>query len=158
MNQQLTLITSIIIFLFFLFPSYSEGKNSFEKKEVLEITVYKSPSCGCCKKWEEYLTRNGFKVISYNKDNMNEIKNSFGVQPHLQSCHTASINGYVIEGHVPAEDIKKLLKEPKKNTIGLTAPGMPKHSPGMQKQGKKPKGYNILSFKKDGSSQIFNKY
>ncbi len=126
-------------------------------KQLPEITVYKSPTCGCCTDWEEYLERAGFKVVSHERNDMNAIKKRFGVKPHLASCHTGVIDGYVIEGHVPADDIKRLLKERPK-AAGLTAPGMPQHSPGMQPPGERPRGYNVLIFDEEGRSRVYSRY
>jgi len=86
-----------------------------------EIIVYKSPTCGCCKLWIEHLEQNGFKVKAYNTENVVAHKQRLGLLPELASCHTAVVNGYVIEGHVPATDIKRLLKE-KPKIAGLAVP------------------------------------
>ena len=96
-----------------------------------EITVYKSPTCGCCNKWVSHLRDAGFKVNTINSDDLESIKLSAGVQPFLQSCHTALVDGYVVEGHVPASDIKRLLQE-RPAVTGLAVPGMPAGSPGME--------------------------
>lgn len=122
-----------------------------------EITVYKSPTCGCCDDWVDHLREEGFNVITQDRDNMQPVKKSAGVPEHLQSCHTAMVDGYVIEGHVPAEDIKRLLAE-KPAIAGLTAPGMPMQSPGMQEPGLPPKGYDVLSFDKRGKTAPFTRY
>ncbi len=126
-------------------------------KKLPQITVYKSPTCGCCTDWEVYLEKEGFEVISHERTNMDAIKKEYGVKSHLTSCHTGIIDGYVIEGHVPADDIKRLLKE-KPEVAGLTAPGMPQHSPGMQPPGEKPRGYSVLSFDKEGRTRVFTRY
>ncbi len=129
-----------------------------ESQQILpEITVYKSASCGCCNSWVTHLEKEGFKVTTHDEKNMDSIKKSLGVQSHLASCHTAKIGGYVIEGHVPANDIKQLLRE-KPEAVGLTAPGMPQHSPGMQPVGEKPAGYDVLIFDKEGRTQVYKKY
>lgn len=133
------------------------GETSSESQEQLEITVYSSPTCGCCHRWVEVLEKDGFKVSSHQTNDMGGIKQSFGLKPQLASCHTATIGGYVIEGHVPAADIRRLLKE-KPKTAGLTAPGMPRHSPGMQPPGEQPKGYDVLMFDRDGNTTVFTKY
>ncbi len=122
-----------------------------------EIVMYKSPTCGCCTGWVDHLRKEGFTVIEYKKEDMDAIKLLFGVPEKLASCHTAIIDGYVIEGHVPAADIKRLLKE-KPTVAGLTAPGMPMKSPGMQQPGLPPKGYDVLSFDKSGKTQVYKKY
>lgn len=85
------------------------------------------------------LENDGFKVSSHQTNDMNSVKQSFGFKPQLASSHTATIGGYIIEGHIPTADIRRLLKE-KPKTAGLTTPGMPRHSPGMQPPGEKPKG------------------
>lgn len=122
-----------------------------------EITVYKSPTCGCCKEWVDHLRDEGFKVISRDRNNMDPIKSTYGVTRNLQSCHTAVVDGYVVEGHVPADDIKRMLKE-KPKIVGLTAPGMPQKSPGMQPPGEKPSGYDVLTFDKSGKTTVYTRY
>lgn len=94
------------------------------------ITVYKTPNCGCCVKWVEYLRKEGFEVKAVNRDDLTTIRQSAGVPPAMSSCHTALVDGYVVEGHVPAQAIRKLLQE-RPNTLGLAVPGMPANSPGM---------------------------
>lgn len=93
------------------------------------VTLYKSPTCGCCEKYVEYLRQNGFQVTAIDQGDMDSIKKRYGVA-RVASCHTALINGYVVEGHVPVSAIKKLLKE-KPAIVGISAPGMPMNSPGM---------------------------
>jgi hypothetical protein len=122
------------------------------------ITVYKSPTCGCCTMWEDHLSKAGFKVTSQTTNNMAEIRRQFGVPEEMQSCHTAVIEGFVIEGHVPADDIKKLLETRPADVVGLTAPGMPPKSPGMQPEGEKPSGYDVLSFDRQGNAKVFASY
>ncbi len=118
-----------------------------------EVHVYKSPYCGCCGNWVEYMRKQGFTVTVEEKEDMSPIKQSLNVPDEMQSCHTSTIGGYVIEGHVPAEDIRRLLKE-KPDAIGLAAPGMPQTSPGMDVAGS-TEAYDVLLFKADGSTQIF---
>ncbi len=122
------------------------------------ITVYKSATCGCCTEWVDHLRHEGFTVVAEDREDLDLFKASVGVPRNLQSCHTALIDGYVIEGHVPASDIKRLLVEMPAVT-GLTAPGMPMRSPGMQEPGLPPKGYDVLSFNKNsGKRMIFSQY
>jgi len=110
------------------------------------VTVYKSPACGCCEKYVDYLRENGFAVEGVNESDMDAIKKRYGVS-HVASCHTALVNGYVIEGHVPVSAIRKLLKE-KPAILGISAPGMPMNSPGM---GELKKGtLTIYAVPKDG--------
>ena len=94
------------------------------------ITVYKTPNCGCCVKWVEYLQNEGFEVKAVNRNDLAPIKQRTGVPPAMSVCHTALVDGYVIEGHVPAQAIRKLLQE-RPDTRGLAVPGMPANSPGM---------------------------
>ena len=120
----------------------------------LAITVYHSPTCGCCKKWISYLQANGFTVKSIEQEDLSEIKAELGVTSKLASCHTAVIEGYVIEGHVPVADIQRLLKE-KPKLAGLTAPGMPGAGPGMD-MGKDP--YDVLAFDASGKTTVWAKH
>lgn len=92
-------------------------------------TVYKSPTCGCCEKYVEYLEQNGFAVKAINEDDMDAIKKRYGTA-RAASCHTMLVGGYVVEGHVPVRAIRKMLSE-KPAIVGISAPGMPQHSPGM---------------------------
>ena len=120
-----------------------------------KITVYKTPTCGCCSKWVSHLEQNGFEVESINRQNLRTIKSMAGVEPKLASCHTAKVDGYVIEGHVPADDIKRLLAE-RPDVKGLAAPGMPHGSPGME-SGRKD-AYQVLSFDESGKTQLFTQH
>jgi hypothetical protein len=117
------------------------------------VTLYKSPTCGCCEKYVSYLRENGFMVKAIDENDMDGIKKRYGVS-HLASCHTALINGYVVEGHVPVSAINKLLKE-KPAIVGISAPGMPMNSPGM---GEMKKGtltiYRIP--KEGGEAKVFS--
>ena len=121
-----------------------------------EMVIHKSPTCGCCQAWADYVERAGFSVKVVNQDNMPAIKTQHGLHnPELTSCHTAIIDGYVIEGHVPVSDIERLLKE-RPDVVGLTAPGMPQMSPGMGSE--IPKDYDVLSFDKSGNSSVYSSY
>jgi hypothetical protein len=115
------------------------------------VTVYKTPTCGCCKKWVSHMEQNGFQVESVEMQDLRMIKSMTGVKPHLASCHTAKVGNYVIEGHVPADDVKRLLAE-RPDVKGLTAPGMPQSSPGMD-IGKVP--YQVLSFDENGHTVVY---
>lgn len=121
------------------------------------ITVYKSPTCGCCNAWESHLTKAGFQVTSIPTDKMTEIREKYKVPENMQSCHTAVIDGYVIEGHVPASDVLRLL-ETRPDIAGLAAPGMPAKSPGMQPEGEKPANYDVFSFDREGNTKVFSSY
>jgi len=119
------------------------------------ITVYKDPSCGCCRNWIEHLIKHGYRVDAKDTPNMAEVKRTLGVPDAITSCHTALVNGYLIEGHVPAADIDRLLaKKPK--IAGLAVPGMPMGSPGME--GPRTQHYQVLSFDKSGKTAVFASY
>lgn len=134
------------------------GLKTSDSESVKAVTVYKSPTCGCCSKWEEHLTKAGFRVTSEPTNDMAAIRKRFGVPDKLMSCHTAVVDGFVIEGHVPAADVKKLLETRPAGIVGLTAPGMPSKSPGMQAEGEMPSGYDVLSFDREGNSKVFASY
>ncbi len=122
-----------------------------------KIVMYKSPNCKCCTGWADHLRKGGFTVEVNKRDDMDVLKTKFGVSEKLASCHTAIVDGYVIEGHVPAADVERLLKE-RPDIVGLTAPGMPMKSPGMQEIGQQPQGYSVLAFDKDGNTTVFHRY
>ena len=122
-----------------------------------KIVMYESEGCECCSKWAEHMHSAGFVVIENKLEDMDAIKSQHGVAGNMSSCHTAIVDGYVIEGHVPAADVKRLLNERPKIT-GLSAPGMPLESPGMQKPGQMPKSYDVFAFDADGKSRIFTRY
>lgn len=116
------------------------------------VEVYKSPACGCCEKWIDHLRDNGFSVHANNVSNIPGIRQKLGMPENIGSCHTAKVGNYVIEGHVPAADVKRLLKE-KPKAIGLAVPSMPPGSPGME--GSRAVPYDTLLVRADGSTQVF---
>lgn len=124
--------------------------------QLPQVTVYKTPTCGCCSAWVGYLKDNGFTVTSYDLNDLTEVKAKHGLtDPRLKSCHTAIVDGYVVEGHVPVDDIRRLLND-KPDVVGITAPGMPQMSPGMMSL--VPQGYDVLSFDKRGKIELFSRY
>ncbi|MFD1008598.1 DUF411 domain-containing protein [Oceanisphaera ostreae] len=118
------------------------------------LTVYKSPICGCCEDWVTHMQDSGFEVTVIDDNNMTPIKKLAGVRPELASCHTGLIDGYVIEGHVPAADVRQLLQQ-QPEVRGLTIPGMPQSAPGMDIPGSP---YEVLSFDKQGNTAVFSRY
>lgn len=116
------------------------------------ITVYASPSCTCCHKWVQHLTDNGFHVTVDPLNDVLPVKRKFGVPDALWSCHTAMVEGYVVEGHVPADVLKRLLRE-RPVIVGLAAPGMPQDSPGMDSGSKEP--YDIVAFTRAGGTSVY---
>ncbi|SIS48013.1 DUF411 domain-containing protein [Neptunomonas antarctica] len=131
------------------------------KKEVvsvssdIELDVYKSPTCGCCVSWVEHIEKHGFTAKTIHPADLSLEKSQRGIQPIYRSCHTAvSPDGYVFEGHIPAKYIKQFLAEKPVDVIGLSVPGMPAGSPGME-VGDMFMPYPILLLKKDGSSEVY---
>ena len=120
-----------------------------------KVTVYKSPTCGCCVKWAEHMEETGFEVEAVDMRDLRMIKSMSGVSPELGSCHTARVGGYVIEGHVPAADIRRLLEE-RPAVKGLAVPQMPVGSPGME--GPNPQPYEVLMFDEEGNTAVFARH
>ena len=119
------------------------------------VEVFKSPYCGCCGKWVEHLRQNGFQVNTHDVEDVTAARKKMGMPDRLGSCHTAKIGGYVVEGHVPAADIQRLLKE-KPRALGLAVPSMPPGSPGMDSA--KPMPYQTLLVRTDGTTQVFTQH
>lgn len=124
--------------------------------QAADAIVYKSPSCGCCSSWVSHLRDNGYNVTAVDVEDVTPYKRQYGIPPRLGSCHTAVIEGYVIEGHVPAADISRLLGE-RPDILGLTVPGMPLGSPGME-MGNRIDPYQVLAIEKDGSTSVYSSY
>jgi hypothetical protein len=125
---------------------------SCRSTDSLTITVYKTPTCGCCVKWIDHLEAGGLTVEAVDVENLAWIKKENSVPAQLASCHTALIDGYVIEGHVPVEDVIRLLEE-RPDVAGLAVPKMPIGSPGME--GPNPEPYDVLAFTKQGSTHTY---
>lgn len=125
-------------------PSTSEAVDAV-------VTVYKSPYCGCCTKWVDHMQENGFTVEVKEMVDVSPVRQRHGIDTHLASCHTSTVAGYALEGHVPADVVKKLLKE-KPQVAGLAVPGMPQSAPGMD-IGNDP--YDVLAFRPDGGTYVF---
>ena len=121
---------------------------------AVALTVYKDPSCGCCKKWVAHLVANGFTPTVRDRADMAVLKDSLGVPAALRSCHTAVAGKYVIEGHVPAADLKRLLSTKPRGVLGLAVPDMPSGSPGMEMTGRSDR-YDVIAFSTDGKSHVF---
>ncbi len=136
-------------------PSFASAAPGGAAKPF-DITVYRSPSCSCCGKWMEHLRKNGFAIKEIQSEDMAPIKRQHGVTDELKSCHTALIGGYVVEGHVPAGDIKTLL-EKKPAVTGLSVPGMPVGTPGME-MGDRHDPYAVVQFDRSGAVRVFHDY
>ena len=118
------------------------------------VTVYKSPTCGCCKAWASYMEREGFRVETRDVTDLAAVKDSLGVPSDLSSCHTGTVEGYVVEGHVPAESVRRMLGE-RPDARGLAVPGMPIGSPGME-QGDLRQPYDVLVVGEGGEAAVYD--
>jgi hypothetical protein len=132
--------------------SVSDGRA--EEEDLPKLVIYKSPTCGCCDNWAEHMRAAGFDVEIRDTQDVATIKADAGVPAGLGSCHTAQVAGYFVEGHVPADEVKRLLVE-KPDALGLAVPGMPVGSPGMA-QGNVRQPYDVLLVGKDGSISVYS--
>ncbi|MBE9044240.1 DUF411 domain-containing protein [Pleurocapsales cyanobacterium LEGE 10410] len=124
---------------------------------ITEMIVYRSPSCGCCGVWVEHAKKHGFKIEDIKTDEMEALKQEHNVPAELASCHTTIIDGYVMEGHIPADDIKRFLAQKPDDLIGLTVPGMPIGTPGMEARDiKQP--FQVLAFNDKGETTVYKEY
>ena len=126
---------------------------SYDQAKPDVMTVYKTEACGCCLNWVDHLETNGMDVDVVNIASTAPTREHFGVPPQLLSCHTGSINGYWVEGHVPADLVQKLITEKPTDIRGISAPGMPMGSPGME--GPNPVQYDIVAYHDDGSTSVY---
>lgn len=136
------------------------GSEAPKEKVAESLTVYKSPTCGCCSKWQDHLTESGIPNVGENTKLLGDLKTELGIQSQYRSCHTGvSKDGYVFEGHVPAKFIQQFLQQPPANAIGLAVPAMPIGSPGMEvdngQSGTKFMAYRVLLLKNDGSTEVY---
>lgn len=132
------------------------GVRAESSSKPIDIVVHRSSTCTCCGKWLAHLKQNNFTVTDVVTDNVQAIKDKYGVTQQLASCHTAIVDGYVIEGHVPADDIKTLLTT-KPKIVGIAVPGMVSGTPGME-MGDKIDPYEVVSFDRENHTQVFNSY
>ncbi|MDP2262849.1 MAG: DUF411 domain-containing protein [Hydrogenophaga sp.] len=142
-----------------LFPAWAQTTSTTAPDKSLPvIQVWKDPNCGCCQDWVNYLERDGFKVQVFDTGNT-AVRQRLGLPVKYGSCHTALIGGYVVEGHVNAREIRRLLKE-KPQAIGISVPGMPVGSPGMDgpDYGDRRDPYDVVLVLKDGSSRVYQSY
>lgn len=146
MNTVATMLFSTVLSL---------GAGSVLAASDMVIDVYKSPTCGCCSKWAGHMEKNGFKVRIHEVADASGVRRESGIPATVGSCHTAKIGGYAIEGHVPAADVKRLLREQPK-AVGLAAPGMPQSAPGMDSPTNQP--YEVLLVKTGGATEVFAKH
>ena len=150
----------MIKFLNVIFVIFSISISSLEQgypssQNKFSLLVHKTPTCGCCKKWVKHLEANSFSTMIKDHQNLQKVKEQYSLQPKYQSCHTAvSQDGYVFEGHIPSKFIKQFLADPEADAIGLSVPGMPLGSPGMEVEGRFMP-YDVLVLYKDGSSKVY---
>jgi len=151
------LVLTVCLFVSVSVSADAETKVSPASEKIKkEIVVYRSPTCGCCGKWIQHLKDNDFTVIDKITVDVQAIKDKYGIREPLASCHTALVNGYVVEGHVPAEDIDTMLNL-KPNIKGLSVPGMVVGSPGME-MGKRKDPYKVISFDANGKLSLYRDY
>lgn len=143
-NNQVTVLASV----------WDQSHESYTGNK--KMTVYRSPSCGCCGAWIDHVKKQGFQVTDIKTEEMDAIKQQHQVPLNLASCHTAIIDGYVIEGHVPADDIKRFLKQ-KPQMVGLSVPAMPIGTPGMEMQDRK-QPFEVVAFNQQKKGEVFKRY
>ena len=125
---------------------------------VYRLAVNRDAGCGCCEQWMALMQRSGrFEATMRDEPNMPALKRRLGIRDDLASCHTAEVEGFVIEGHVPAEDIVRLIEQRPAGVRGLAVPGMPIGSPGMEQGGRRD-AFNVIAFRADGSREVFSRY
>jgi hypothetical protein len=146
-----TLTMTAVLF----WPKAETTESNYADDGRTEVVMYKNPGCECCTKWAAHMDSSNFRVQERAVSDLYERKESYGITQELSSCHTAIVGGYVVEGHVPSEDVERLLKE-KPDAIGLTVPGMPIGSPGMEVPGRAADSYEVLLIAKDGSTSVFS--
>lgn len=130
----------------------SNSNETEAQASAQDVVMYKNEGCQCCEKWGQYMQGSGYTVKSVNAQNLSEIKNEEKIPRNMGACHTAIVGDYVVEGHVPAQDVKKLLAE-QPDALGLVVPGMPASSPGMNTALNEP--YKVYLLKNDGSTEVF---
>lgn len=134
------------------------GVSGMASAAPTRIDVYKGPECDCCGDWMVHLRNNGFNVVAHELTDVAPFRARQGIAPSLASCHTALVEGYVVEGHVPASEIRRLLAERPSDGRGLTVPGMKHGSPGMETPFIKPQAYSVLLVRNDGSTRLWRAY
>ena len=145
----------ILLFFSLSFSTLSFGENIDISGEELMLLVHKTPTCGCCKMWMKHVEKNGFTAYGQDHQNLMKIKEKYNIEPQYRSCHTAvSSEGFIFEGHIPSKYIKQFLSEDHPDAIGLSVPGMPLGSPGMEVEDRFMP-YDVLILFKDGTSKIY---
>lgn len=146
-----------LLTVLFLTPTaWADDTATEEGAEATHVIMHKNPGCGCCDVWADHLRAFGFTVASTEDPRILEFKAAHGIPGPLMSCHTAVIAGYFVEGHVPANDILRLLKEKPAQVTGIAVPGMPLGSPGMEHP--RPEDFNTIALLSDGSAYVFESH
>ena len=150
------LLKYIAILFFLITSSFGLSENHFKNSAFEEmLLVHKTPTCGCCKMWMKHAEKNGFTAYGQDHQNLMKIKEKYNIQPQYRSCHTAvSSDGFIFEGHIPSKYIKQFLSEDHPEAIGLSVPGMPLGSPGMEVEDRFMP-YDVLILYKDGTSKVY---
>jgi hypothetical protein len=152
----ITVVITIVASLVFNTVSSPAIASPLPNATLPEVTVYRDPSCHCCGRWMEHLTAEGFQLTEIEMDDMASLKQQYGVPKDQTSCHTAVMNGYVLEGHVPIAEIKRLIAE-RPEIAGITVPGMPVGTPGME-DGDRRDSFTVFSFDEQGNIEPFQQY
>ena len=153
MTLRLTKLVAVFIAIGMI-AACSETKNNKLENGKVSFTMFKNPGCMCCTGWAEHMEEAGYEVEERPVDNLSALKFSNKVPNDMGSCHTAIIDGYVVEGHVPVEDIDRLLKE-RPDAKGIAVPGMPIGSPGMENPTRPDDEYDVFLFQEDGSRTVW---
>ena len=144
-----------LIFIIFSISLSSSEQEYLSSQNNFSLLIHKTPTCGCCKKWVKHLEANSFSTMIKDHQNLQNVKEQYSIKPKYQSCHTAvSQEGYIFEGHIPSKFIKQFLADPEADAIGLSVPGMPLGSPGMEVEGRFMP-YDVLVLYKDGSNKVY---
>ena len=157
MLKTFLLLTATLLFAIPVSAADSTWDQNVRQGKAYEITVYHSPTCGCCSNWIAHLEKHGFKVTSIKTDNVQKVKQQQKLPALAASCHTALVEGYLIEGHVPANDIKNLIESGDKTIRGLSVPAMPAGTPGMEMGGRKD-AFDVVSFDESAKISIYHHY
>ncbi|HBQ61241.1 MAG TPA: hypothetical protein DD671_16895 [Balneolaceae bacterium] len=157
-NNKILIIGLLVtagVAAFLFWPGNSSSNLLSDKKEVV---MYKNQGCQCCTYWGDHMKECDFTVEEVPVPVLMQVKRDNGISQELASCHTAIVDGYVVEGHVPRQEVERLLSERPEGVIGLAVPGMPIGSPGMETPGRTPDNYDVLLVREDGSTSVYASY
>jgi len=152
LERRVVMVTAAA-FLALLATAWMSAQSATAKPQ---LTVYKSSTCGCCSNWVAHMKANGFDVKAIDVDDIDKVKQEHGVPAAAASCHTALVNGYIVEGHVPADAVLKMLRD-KPAIAGIAVPGMPIGAPGMEMPNGQKEPYTIVSFDRSGKTAVYER-